>query len=133
MKGGLRRPCLAQQSPRAAIPASWNRATPGNPCLPPKVRASDMPVLRKAQSALSSVEKTVLSERRQPRWHRQWPVRIRFLTESERQLSNLLEKTHDASPGVSLPRGASQKRIAPQRPRRGDGRPAHIFLTRYLR
>jgi len=33
-----------------------------------------MPVLRKAQSALSSVERTVLSERRQPRWHRQWPV-----------------------------------------------------------
>src|SRR5256712_2231299 len=91
MKGGLRRPPLAQQYPRAAIPSTWNRATPGNPCLPAKVRASVMPVLRKAQSALSSVERTVLSERRQPRWHRQWPVRIRFLTYSERQLSNLWE------------------------------------------
>src|SRR6266704_2395049 len=54
MKGGLRRPPLAQQYPRAAIPSTWNRATPGNPCLPAKVRASGMPVLRKAQSALSS-------------------------------------------------------------------------------
>src|SRR2546425_7749023 len=132
MKGGLRRPPLAQQYPRAAIPSTWNRATPGNPCLPAKVRASGMPVLRKAQSELSSVEKTVLSERRQPRWHRKWPAGIRFLTYSERQLSNLWEKTHGASPGVSLPRGASQKRIAPQRPRGGDGMPAHIFLTRYL-